>query len=240
MAIRNLQDTIRSFENQPTVGTSDMKKEDILMPSTKGVFYIMFTRYPDPLVVNQDALKQIFRMLVRTVSMPDITYNTVESVNGFAGTSKAYSPGNVEYDTTLEIGFNENVDRMALHELFNWSNGIRDMHTGLSSFQKYTSRNISADILIIHTKPVYIMGNDSMAENMQEAYWFKHITPTNLPLSAYASVDKADSAKVELSVNFKFREVVISLNNPSLKEYALEQLPNLISGAKLSKDVSFS
>ncbi len=240
MSIRDLTKGIRSLEKQPTVGLANQKDADVLMPSTKGTYYIMFTRYPDPEVVNIDALKQIFRMLQKSVTVPDITYNVVDSINGFGGTSKSYAPGGVEYDNTFTVGFNENVDRMVLKEMFNWSNSIMDMHTGLSKFENYTSRNISADILIIHTKPVLITSPESLAANMQQAYFFKQVIPTSIPLSAYGSVDKSESAKVELEIPFKFRDMVTSINNPHLEEYALKQLPELIKGARVSSDVLFN
>ncbi len=239
MAVKDLSRVVRSFENQPTVGTTDQNTEDILMPSTKGVYYIMFTRYPDAGVVNQDALKQIFRMLQKSVTIPDVTYNSVESINGFSGTSKSYTPSSIDVDNTITIGMNENVDRMVLNEFFNWSNSIMDMSTGLSRFEHFTARNISGDILIIHSKPVLITTPESLADNMLEAYFFKHITPSNIPLSAYGSVSKDESAKVEVEISFKFRSMITSINNESLREYAKAQLPALIEGVKMSGDVIF-
>ncbi len=239
MSVKNLSDSIRDLEKQPTVGLPNQKDADILMPSTKGVYYIMFTRYPDPDVVNVDALRQIFRMLQKSITVPDIAYNTVDSVNGFAGTSKSYAPGSVEYDNTFTVGLNENVDRIVLREMFNWTNSIMDHTTGLSRFENYTSRNISADIMVIHTKPVLITTPESLAENMQQVWFFKQCIPTNMPLSAYGSATKDESAKVELEINFKFRDFVTSLTNPQLKDYALKQLPKLIEGVQISDDVKF-
>jgi len=240
MSIKTLENIVEGMKNQPTSGLAHQVDADILMPSTKSVYYCMLTRFPDPAVVNTDALKQIFRLLQKSVTVPDITLATVDSTNGFSGTSKSYAPSAVEYENTMEIGFNENIDRIILKELFNWSNSILDHSSGLSSFQNYNSRTISADLMVVHTLPILLTDEESMINNMQEVYFFRNIIPTNLPLSAYGNVAKDAAEKVELSVNFKFREMITSLNNDSLKEFALKNLPELVKGSRLSSQVEFN
>ena len=218
--------SLEKIKAQPTLGTTDSSTEDILFPAVKSAYYLYVTRTPDASLCDPEALKQIFRLLNKSITIPGLTLGTAESVNGFAGTSKAYSFTTVEDSKEISIGFNDNVDQVVYNVMKQWVYGIKDPHTGLSKVQDYNLRNLSCDFMLITTKPVHATTEEGIANAIDHVYWFKHVAPTNLPTDAVGSHSKDASDKIELEFTFKFREMV---DNESTLEFGKNILPELLA-----------
>ncbi len=210
MALQPIVKGVLDLAKQPVLGTTDSDVADILMPAVKSAFHVFITRYPDPNLVNWESLRVAVTHLIKSVTLPSLTLGTVESVNGFSGTSKAFAFSTVEDSKEMSMSFNENVEQIVYNTFKQYIYGIRDPHTGLSTVSNYTARNLSFDLMIVTSKPVMYdeTVENSIANMIDHAIWIKGAAPINLPTDAVMSHSKDDSSKVELEFQFKYREMV--------------------------------
>jgi len=217
MAERQLPTGLVGIDQMNTVGEVDSSVPDMLTPAVQGAYYFKWMRLPE--FVNQKAWHEVMRVLTNKITLPAFSIGTSEMVNGFSGTTKIQAPTNAEVTNEVTIGFNEMQGYPIMELLEEWVYSIRDPHTGLSSVEDYTLRNISGDLLCILTKPVH----SSNSQIIERAFYFRHIFPKQVPIDTL-SPSKESSDKVAYEIAWAYKNLI---TNENTIKYASEILPEI-------------
>lgn len=173
-------------------------------PYLTGYYYVLFTRVPS--FIETDITNQIFQVTQNAVTLPDVTLNSTEVVTGFGGAGKMNYATSVDVGTDFSIKFLETTGMPIINTIAQWQEAIRDTNTGLSTLKDYNLKSYSGEVLVILTKPQFVNGQYTVANNprsfIEKAFFFDRAFPTNVPFSNL-NQDIASSDKVEHDIPFK-------------------------------------
>lgn len=208
-------------------GTDPTTFSDIeLDPFVGGFSVILWVKLPSWFEKDND-LKNYRVMTQKAMhsfqGITDAELQTTTQQYGFAGNEVNFATGINRNNTDFTIGFKEYSGSpiLKLHE--KWINYIRDINTGIATYPKefdveYSARNHSGVLLYISLRPDV---NNSGHDNIERAFLFSNVIPTNIPLSSLYNYELG-SQDSPTSIDIQFKGV--PLFGKAIDEYARKML----------------
>ena len=148
----------------------------------------------------------------------DITLNMNNTTVGYNARDINF-PGQITTSNSdFSLEFDE-YDGLVITKLFTkWVGYIRDINTGVATYPKkfgleYTAKNHSAELLYIALRPDV---NNTDKDVVEQAIYYSHVIPTNIPLSSSLNYSRGDSNHPTLTINFN----AFAYMGPKVDDYA--------------------